>query len=67
MNGKKDIGSMERRDFMKKTGLGIGVAGAAAVSLSKTSSAAPSVGDAPGKAGYRETDHVKRVYETARF
>ncbi len=67
MKQEKEIGSMERRDFMKKTGLGIGVAGTAGLGLSKTSGAATSAGDATGKSGYRETDHVKRVYATARF
>ena len=67
MNGKKETGSMERRDFMKKTGLGVGVAGAAAVSLSGTPSAAPSAEGTSGTSGYRETDHVKRAYATARF
>ncbi len=66
MKEKKDIKSVERRAFMKKAGIGVGAV--VAVGLSKTSSAAaPGTGAKPGGSGYRETEHVKKYYETARF
>ncbi len=53
---------------MKKAGLGVGAVGAVAVGLSKSSAAAvPGTGAKPGGRGYRETEHVKKYYETARF
>ena len=68
MKEGKDIQSIKRRDFMKKAGLGVGAVGAAAVGLSKTSAAAASgAGERPGSSGYRETEHVKKYYETARI
>jgi hypothetical protein len=67
-NMAKDIKSMKRRDFMKKAGLGIGAVGAVASGLPKTAAAAaPGVGEGTGKSGYRETEHVKKYYATARF
>ncbi len=63
---KQEIKSIERRTFMKKAGLGVGAVGA--VALSKSSAAAvPGTGAKPGKSGYRETEHVKKYYELARF
>ncbi len=68
MKENKGIKSVERRNFMKKAGLGVGAVGAVAVGLPKTSAAAvPGTGAKPGKSGYRETEHVKKYYETARF
>ncbi len=53
---------------MKRAGLGAGAVGAVAVGLPKSSAAAvPGTGAKPGKSGYRETEHVKKYYETARF
>ncbi len=68
MKENKGIKSVERRNFMKKAGLGVGAVGAVAVGLPKSSAAAvPGTGANPGKSGYRETEHVKKYYETARF
>ncbi len=68
MKENEGIKSVERRNFMKKAGLGVGAVGAVAVGLPKTSAAAvPGTGAKPGKSGYRETEHVKKYYETARF
>jgi hypothetical protein len=55
---------VDRRNFLKGTGLAIGAVGAAVVpgsnAIAKT--------DAPqGHAGYRETEHVRTYYELARF
>ncbi len=68
MKEQKDIKSVKRRAFMKKAGIGVGAVGAVAVGLSKTSAAAaPGTGAKPGESRYRETEHVKKYYETARF
>ncbi len=65
---KQKIESIERRTFMKKAGLGVGAVGAVAVGLSKSSAAAvPGTGATPGTSGYRETEHVKKYYATARY
>ena len=70
MSKEKDLKSPERRDFFKKTGLGIGAAGAVAIGLS-SGPANPAV-KSDGrldikKSAYQETDHVRRYYELARF
>ncbi|MTI42366.1 twin-arginine translocation signal domain-containing protein [Roseibium hamelinense] len=52
-----------RRDFLKLAGLGTLASGATLVA---GSAQAADVADPSGN-GYRETDHVKKVYETARF
>ena len=55
----------KRRDFLKLVGLG-SIAGAAAVATAgKTPAAEPQ--RTPEGAGYRETPHVKKYYETAKF
>ena len=57
-----------RRDFFKKAGLGVGAAGVAAVGLSaKQGKAEETAAVKPGSAGYRETAHVKKYYQLARF
>ena len=68
MSEKKEAGTMGRRDFFRKAGLGAGAAGAAAVALSRTpAKAAVADGKASGGKGYQETAHVKKYYELARF
>jgi len=64
----KDATTIDRRDFFRKITLGAGVAGAAAVGLaaSQTKAAEPTRDRTKG-AGYRETEHVKRFYDLARF
>ncbi len=55
----------QRRDFLKLLGLG-GVAGAAALATGVEPQAAQA--DAkPEHAGYHETPHVRKYYETAKF
>jgi hypothetical protein len=67
MSEKQEPRSLDRRAFFKKAGVGIGAAGAVAVGLGASAEAkVDSEGDKKTKA-YRETEHVKRVYETARF
>jgi len=67
MKSKEAI-SIDRRDFFRKMTLGAGVAGAAAAGLaaSQTRAAEPARDSAQG-AGYRETAHVKKFYDLARF
>ncbi len=65
---KKSTTAIDRRDFFRKASLGVGAAGAAAAGLSasKTKAAGLAKGASTG-AGYRETAHVKKFYELARF
>jgi len=63
MTKKEDGGTAGRRDFLKLAGLGTLASGATLVA--GTAEAAEV--DAAAGSGYRETDHVKKVYETARF
>ena len=67
MKHGKDITSMERRNFVKKAGLGVGAAGAVAIGLPKSGAATESATGRPSSRGYRETDHVRRFYASARF
>ena len=66
MSEKKKV-SVGRRDFFKKAGLGVGAAGVAAVSLSAKQGKAEETAVKPGGAGYRETAHVKKYFQLARF
>ena len=54
----------ERRDFLKRSAVTVAAAGAVAVA-GKTASADEV--KVPEGAGYRETEHVKAFYKTARF
>ncbi len=65
---KKETAAVNRRDFFRKASLGVGAAGAAVAGLSasKAKAAEPAKGASTG-AGYRETAHVKKFYELARF
>jgi len=58
--------SLPRRDFLKAAGITGGAAGVAAIALTSKSvrAAAPESGKS---SGYRETEHVKKYYELARF
>ena len=53
----------DRRGFLKLAGLGAVASGATLVAGSQAKADVRS----PTSAGYRETEHVKRFYETARF
>ena len=65
---KKTAAKLGRRDFFRKAGLGAGAAGAAAVGLTASQGhAAVPKKDAPKGDGYRETEHVKKFYELAKF
>lgn len=65
MTPGKELSNSDRRGFLKFAGLGAASAAAAAVA---GGSAVPAeAAAAPESAGYRETEHVKTFYETARF
>ena len=60
---KQDVGQTGRRDFLKLSALGAAAAGTVIASGSATADEVKSVSGS----GYRETEHVKTFYETARF
>lgn len=60
---KEDSKASARRDFLKLSALGAAAAGAAMAARPKQAEAA----EAPSGRGYRETEHVRTYYETARF
>lgn len=69
MEAKKGAASIDRRSFLKAGGLAVGAAGAAGAALS---AGKPAKAVTPAKAGrksagYRETEHVRRFYELAKF
>jgi anaerobic selenocysteine-containing dehydrogenase len=59
---KQDVGQTGRRDFLKLSALG-----AAAGTVIASGSATADEEKPVSGSGYRETDHVKTFYETARF
>ena len=61
---KKEVAPEDRRDFLKRSAVTAAVAGAVAVA-GKTATA--SENQVPTGAGYRETEHVKAFYNSARF
>ena len=63
MSEKKETTS--RRTFFRTMALGAASAGAVAVTGGEVKPAEAAV--EPGSAGYRETEHVKRVYQLQRF
>lgn len=68
MKERKDLKSPERRSFFAKAGIGLGAAGAVATGLAGGAAQAETKTDrGHRKSQYRETEHVKRVYEAARF
>ena len=63
MSDKRNDQPAKRRDFLKLLGFG-GVAGGAAIAGAKPAGAS----EKPvAETGYRESAHVKKFYETARF
>jgi len=66
MKNRKEARNVARRDLLKLAGLG-GVAGAAAIAASGgTAKAAVKTGSGKGS-GYRETEHVRKYYDLAKF
>ncbi len=67
MTNKKDAKTLHRRDFLKTAGLTAGAAGVAAVAVSGSPAKASSAQEINKESsGYRETDHVRTYYKTAR-
>lgn len=62
----KKVESEQRRTFLKLGGAGVAAGGAAVVLRSGVAESADVKAKAPA-AGYSETAHVKKFYETARF
>ena len=62
-NPKKD--PMDRRGFLKLAGLGTTVGVATALGGVANASELPT--DKTKSSGYRETEHIKRYYELAKF
>jgi hypothetical protein len=63
-SGKQKVRRSDRRGFLKLAGASA-VAGGAAT-LGSAGKAEAAVESEPGR-GYRETDHVRKFYRTARF
>ena len=62
---EEQLKSATRREFLTKAGLGAGAVGAVAT-LAAGTAQAKQPDESPG-VGYRETDHVRKVYDLARF
>lgn len=62
---EKEAKSVGRRDFFRKAG--VGALGAAAVGLTAAEAGAASPAPSSDGSGYRETEHVKKYYELAKF
>lgn len=61
---ERDHSTTDRRSFLKLAGLG--TVGTVAVAASTVTATAAELSPTKGE-GYRETDHIKRVYELSRF
>ena len=66
MASDQDSKAAARRRFLKLASLGA-VAGTVAAAAGTRESEAAAVEPEQGGKGYRETEHVKKVYELARF
>jgi hypothetical protein len=66
MTSDQDGKTAERRQFLKLASLGA-VAGTVAAAIGEGGKEAVAATPEPAGQGYRETAHVKRVYELARF
>lgn len=67
MKRTKDLKSPARRDFFRKAGLGLGAAGLASIGAAGSAGAETKVDHGFKKSQYRETEHVRQAYETAKF
>lgn len=66
MTDTKGKGTLARRDLFRAAGLGVGVLGAAAVGLPAATAEAKTTDDRTAQR-YRETEHVRKAYESSRF
>ncbi len=62
---KGTVSRTDRRDFLKLASVGAVAGGVATLGATKTGKAAAVEG--PKGRGYRESDHVRTYYRTARF
>ncbi len=67
MSENREPRSLDRRAFFKKAGVGIGAAGVVAVGLAPIAEATVDPKADAKASAYRETEHVKQMYKTARF
>lgn len=65
MKKEQEGSAAKRRQFLKLAGLGT-LSGAAVAAIGSQPAEAEAAGDAK-TSGYRETAHVKKAYELARF
>ena len=63
-NKKAEDAIGDRRDFLKRSAVSVASAGAVVVA---GKSASASDMEIPSGSGYRETEHVKAFYKSARF
>ncbi len=66
MTDKANSSTLARRDLFRVAGLGVGALGAAVAGVAVTAEPAEAAADTK-TTGYRETDHVRKVYELSRF
>ena len=66
MSEKKQASTATRREFFRLAGLGAGAAAVAGVTSGAASAAVEVRTGRRQDAGYRETDHVKQVYELSK-
>ena len=67
MKGQTAKGRVDRRDFFKKAGLAVGIAGATAATLKSGGAAKAQAAPTTTSSGYRETAHVRTYYQLAKF
>jgi hypothetical protein len=67
MRQEREKTTAERRAFLKLASLGTAAGAAAVVSGGAVEAATPHVPVTAESKGYRETAHVRRYYELARF
>lgn len=67
MTGKEQASRPSRRSFLRGASLGIGAVTAVSVVGANQPAEATRPQTGQRKAGYRETPHVRRVYELSRF
>ncbi len=69
MSEQNKKSKISRRAFIRGAAMGTGAAGVAAAALGTASPVQAKIEDSTGRkeAGYRETEHVRRVYALSRF
>lgn len=67
MKSNEDKATVNRRAFLRGLGVTAAAVPAAALAVGSQPAQAAEAGAAPAGDGYRETDHVRRAYDAARF